>query len=228
MLGFKFKENFRYPFIATSATEYFQRWHISLNTWLRDYPYRALGGSRGSAFKVYFNIIFLLVLVGMWHGASWNFIFWGLYCGFLLAIQRYMIRNNLRIRIWHPLKVVLCFILFMFGMTFFRAESLTQAFVFLKGMLGFAYGDGLEYNTALYLNSKIIICLVIGYVGSLPVVPWIGGAYEKIREQISPQIVHLVDFCFMFGRLLAILAIFFAVILTLAAETHSPFIYFRF
>ncbi|MCX7766099.1 MAG: hypothetical protein N2246_05270, partial [Candidatus Sumerlaeia bacterium] len=148
--------------------------------------------------------------------------------GVLLAIQRYMIRNNLRIRIWHPLKVVLCFILFMFGMAFFRAESLTQAFVFIKGMLGFASGNGLEYNTGLYLNSKIIICLVIGYIGSLPVIPWITETYEKIRTDISPKIVPLVDFSFMFGRLLAIMAIFFAVILTLAAETHSPFIYFRF
>ncbi|MCD6384683.1 MBOAT family protein [Candidatus Sumerlaeota bacterium] len=228
MLGFKFKENFRYPFIAASATEYFQRWHISLNTWLRDYPYRAMGGSRGSAFKVYFNIITLLVLVGLWHGASWNFIFWGLLCGFYLSVQRYMIRNNLKTRVWHPIKVIFCFFLFMTSMAFFRAESLTQAFVFLKGIFGFVDGDGVEYHTGLYLNNKIILCLIVGYIGSLPVVPWLVSYYEKIRSRCSSRIMPLVEGLFLAGRVTCIILIFLGSAMTLASETYTPFIYFRF
>ena len=228
MLGFRFKENFRYPFIATSATEYFQRWHISLNTWLRDYPYSAMGGSRGPALKVYFNVISLLVMVGLWHGANWNFIIWGFNWGLLLAIQRYQIRNNLQIRLWRPLKVVFAFIIFMAGMVFFRAESLTQAFVFLKGMLGFAGGDGSEFHVSLYLNNKIILCMVFGYIGSLPVVQWIVAYYDKIVSRCNERAVPFIEAAFLLTRLMCIVVIFAACALTLIAESHQPFIYFRF
>lgn len=228
MFGFKFKENFRYPFISTSASEYFQRWHISLNTWLRDYPYRAMGGSRGKAFRVYFNLIMLLIMVGLWHGASWTFIFWGFYCGILLAIQRYQIRNNKKIRIPHPAKVVLGFVIFTSTLVFFRSKSMSQAFVFLKGMLGFAWGDGIEYHAGLYLNAKIILCMVVGYVGSLPVLPWLVSRYEKILARCGSGTAPLVEGAFVCLRLACIAALFLASAMILAAESHKPFIYFRF
>lgn len=228
MLGFRFKENFRYPFISTSATEYFQRWHISLNTWLRDYPYSAMGGSRGPALKVYFNVISLLIMVGLWHGASWNFIIWGFNWGLLLAIQRYQIRNNLKIRLWHPLKVIFAFIIFMSGMVFFRSSSLSQAFVFLKSMVGFAGGDGIEFHASLYLNNKIVLCMIFGYLGSLPIVQWIIAYYEKIITRCNRKIVPYIESAFMFTRLMCIVLIFGASALTLVAESHQAFIYFRF
>jgi alginate O-acetyltransferase complex protein AlgI len=228
ILGFKFRENFRYPFVAVSGTDYFQRWHISLNSWLRDYPYRAMGGSRGRAFRVYFNVIFLLILVGLWHGANWNFILWGFYCGILLAIQRYMIRNNLSSPVPKIIKVIFCFFLFMTSMAFFRAESMTQAFVFLKGIFGFVHGDGLEYHASLYLTPKIIFILIVGYLGSLPLVPWINSIYGKFHSRCSPGIAPFVEGAFLAARLVCIMAIFAASAMTLAAETHSPFIYFRF
>lgn len=228
MLGFKFKENFRYPFVAASGTEYFQRWHISLNTWLRDYPYRAMGGSRGTPFRVYFNVISLLVMVGLWHGAKWTFIFWGFYCGTLLALQRYMIRNNIQVKIWRPFKIVFCFILFMASMTFFRSGSMSQAFVFLKGLVGFAEGDGIAFHTGLFLNRKIVLCLIVGYIGSLPVVPLFVSYYERFQAHCHPRMVPYVQGVFMLARLLCIVFLFLAVAMTLAAESHSPFIYFRF
>lgn len=228
MLGFRFKENFRYPYISTSATEYFQRWHISLNTWLRDYPYKAMGGSRGSALRVYFNVILLLVMVGIWHGARWNFITWGLVCGLLLAVQRYMIRNQMRIPIPHPLKVVVCFLIFMSTMVFFRSESLSQAFVFLKGLFGQVHGDGVEYHAGLYLNRKVILCLVLGYIGSLPLVPWIAERYEAVKGRLGNRSALGLEVLYCAGRLACVAAVFLASAMALAGETHNPFIYFRF
>jgi alginate O-acetyltransferase complex protein AlgI len=228
MLGFKFRENFRYPFVAASGTEYFQRWHISLNTWLRDYPYRAMGGSRGTPFRVYFNVIALLVMVGLWHGAKWTFIFWGLYCGALLAVQRYMIRKDVQVKVWRPVKVVFCFILFMASMVFFRSGSMSQAFVFLKGLIGFSDGDGVAFHAGLFLNRKIVLCLMVGYFGSLPVVPWFVSYYEKFLSRCHPRMVPFVQGAFMFGRFICIVFVFLAAAMALAAESHSPFIYFRF
>jgi len=228
MMGFRFKENFRYPFMSASATEYFQRWHISLNTWLRDYPYRALGGSRGSAFRVYFNIIFLLILCGLWHGAQWSFIVWGLINGIFLAIQRYMVRNQVPVPVPRLLMWAFCFFCFIVSMAFFRSLSLTQSLVFVTNSFGFSSGDGSIYYPGLYLNARVIVCLLVATLGSFPVVPLFSGVFQRYRGSCSVSLGPYVDWAFYLGRATCLVAIFMTCVMVLVGQTHNPFVYFRF
>jgi D-alanyl-lipoteichoic acid acyltransferase DltB (MBOAT superfamily) len=145
LLGFHFPINFRRPYLASSITEFWRRWHISLSTWLRDYLYISLGGNRGGRWKTYRNLMLTMLLGGLWHGASWNFLIWGGYHGALLAIER-VFRGDRKLGGWsilYPFQAILTFVLVLIGWVFFRAANLHQSLYVLGQMFTRSRGHAL-------------------------------------------------------------------------------------
>ncbi|MFP5221021.1 MAG: MBOAT family O-acyltransferase [Acidobacteriota bacterium] len=233
MFGFKFMENFNYPYISRSVREFWRRWHISLSTWYRDYLYIPLGGNRVSNARVTFNLVLVFFLCGLWHGASWSFIVWGLYHGFFLGLERTRFGKWLD-GSWRPISHVYAILVFMVGWVFFRADSLGQAEAFLRAMAGFGGGSGKEWHVGLFLNPKVVIMLVLGVIGSMPIIPWIRDWRHRRLETMHGKGLSPAG-GMMLGAgvdalvgLVATPLILLLACMSLASGSHNPFIYFQF
>jgi alginate O-acetyltransferase complex protein AlgI len=227
MFGFVFPENFNYPYTARSITDFWRRWHMTLSSWFRDYLYIPLGGNRVRPLRVYLNLLTVFLLCGLWHGATWSFVLWGLFHGTFLIFERiglgeWLDRRTPILRHAYLLLVV------MVGWVFFNARDLSTALTYLSVMFGLRHGSGLEYNLALYLDPALLLALTAGVLGSMPVVPLVRRAWERIVQQ-SPQAQALAWEAI--GRMagVAMLAlIFFGSAMMAAHGSYSPFIYYRF
>jgi alginate O-acetyltransferase complex protein AlgI len=223
MFGFQFKENFNYPYIATSLKEFWSRWHISLSTWFRDYVYIPLGGNRSSEIKTYRNLLLVFLLTGIWHGASWTFILWGIVHGVFLSIERLGLGKLLK-RIWKPLQHFYLLLVVVISWVLFRSESLPQAIHYLHSMFTVT-----NYHTEPYLFAKVfsreaIFVVPIGILLSTPI-------YPKIEQQLT-QVYKQGRFsvaCLVSSLDLSFLACMFLLSVSkIASSTYEPFIYFRF
>ncbi len=219
MFGFRFLENFNYPYIATSIQDFWRRWHISLSTWWRDYLYIPLGGSKCSSARTYFNLIIVFFLCGLWHGASWTFAVWGLYQGFFLIIERAGFSNILK-KLPIAMRHVYAIIIFMFGWVIFRAETFHQALIFSKAMLGL---NGNSFHLFKDFNNYNIGMIALGVLFSAPVYPKMAEMYGIVRSRHS-NIWTLADIT----GYAVIFILFLFCILNLSAGTYNPFIYYRF
>ena len=209
MLGFDFIENFNYPYISKSITEFWRRWHISLGSWFRDYVYIPLGGSRVGKLRLLFNILTVWMLTGFWHGADWNFIIWGLYFAFLLVVEKIFLSKWLKgskvlSRIYVLFFVVISFVIF-------NASSLTEAFDYIGGMLGIGNYPLISLETVFYFKNYCLI-LILGLIGATPI-PKILASKLKISHWLEPIV------------LVGLLAIVTAY---LVDGSFNPFLYFRF
>ena len=220
LFGFRFPENFNYPYVARSLTEFWRRWHISLSTWFRDYVYVPLGGNRRGAARTFLNLWIVFFLCGLWHGAAWTFVAWGLYHGSFLVVERLGVGRWLE-RLWAPARHAYTMLAVMVGWVFFRAESLHQAAGYLGAMSGFANGSGLEQHVGLQLNAVVALALAAGVTGSAPVLPRLA----RWREGISVLNLRLVVEA---GRVAGLVLLLVASAMLMAAGTYNPFIYFRF
>jgi alginate O-acetyltransferase complex protein AlgI len=220
MFGFRFLENFNFPYISQSLTEFWRRWHISLSNWFRDYLYIPLGGNRVPPWRVYFNLVTVFFLCGLWHGASLNFIVWGLFHGGFLVVER-MGLGRLMTSWWTPLRHLYLILVVLVSWVFFRAATLPEAWGFLKTMAGFSTASGLEHPLALYLDAERLLALAIGIVGSTPIL----GAVKRWVERSPSGPVGIGASVVEVAGLGSILV---AAVMLLAAGTYNPFIYFRF
>lgn len=214
MFGFEFLENFNYPYISKSITEFWRRWHISLSTWFRDYVYIPLGGNRGTLIKHIRNIFIVWFLTGMWHGASWTFIAWGLYYGIILTLEKYVLKNYLQ-KLNAPLKHIYTLIIVIIGWVLFRAESFSMAFGFIKTMF-FMNGARLIDNQGMFFLSEYKIEILVAIIGCIPIYKSIESKFNNYRN-IYMVLKHIY-LCIIFG-----LCIIF-----LVKSSFNPFIYFRF
>jgi len=219
MLGFQFLINFNYPYISRSMREFWRRWHISLSRWFRDYLYIPLGGNRVSSRRVYFNLLVVFLLCGLWHGASWNFVIWGLIHGAFLAAERTAFGHWVS-RLWRPLQHAYVLLVVACAWVFFRAETLDQAITYLGAMFGFGGGDGVLYHAAMYIDPLVALIAVSGILGSAPLWP----APRRRLTGLPDGWRAVVDTAMIGVLLLMILG----ASLHMAAGTHNPFIYFRF
>ncbi len=227
MFGFKFLENFNYPYISQSIQEFWRRWHISLSTWFRDYLYIPLGGNRRSSLRVYLNLVTVFFLVGLWHGASWNFVIWGFYHGLFLTIERLGFTKWL-FSWWKPIRHIYVLLAVLVGWVFFRAETLQQSLAMLAAMSGFANSFGLEYTVALYLDTTVILALIIGIIGSTPIVTYWNQWWTKVTTSRTQQTAIMLNGLSDVAGIAAMMLVFLLSSMQLAAQTHNPFIYFRF
>ena len=164
MMGVDLMENFRLPYFSKSVTEFWQRWHISLSTWLRDYLYISLGGNRGGRWKTYRNLMLTMLLGGLWHGASWNFVIWGGANGGFLAIERALgVKTGVATPWWaRPMKVLLCFALICFTWVFFRSQTFAQALDILRG-IGTWRGTFYIRDLGVFLNLAAMLTLLLAF-----------------------------------------------------------------
>ncbi len=225
MLGFTFPENFNYPYYSKSIQEFWRRWHISLSTWFRDYLYIPLGGSRCEPARVYFNLVLVFFLCGLWHGASWAFVIWGLYHGAFLVVERVGLNRNLE-RLWLPMRHLYAVIVVMLGWVVFRAETFPQALDFYGALLGFAPGDDLQYNAAMYLSADVVCALILGAIFSCPALPWLIEWYKKKAHTTPIEPVLHVSYSGM--KFVFVLTVFLLSAMSISGGAYNPFIYFRF
>lgn len=222
MFGFRFNINFNYPYISKSLTEFWQRWHISLSTWFRDYLFAALGGYRCSRRRAYANLMIVFILCGMWHGATWNFFFFGAYQSVFLVAER-IVRIK-RIPLFQTAfgHVYLIFIV-LTTMVFFWTDDLAHAGSFYRAMFGFGTATPGLHVPGAFLNGEVLLVLLAGLLGSTPWLPKV-NAWLDARCANRPGLTALRQA----GVLIALALILLACMMKLAAGTHNPFIYFRF
>ena len=232
LFGFTFPENFNYPYIASSVQDFWRRWHMSLSRWFRDYVYVPLGGNRVSPARTYANLVTVFFLCGLWHGASWTFVVWGLYHGAFRVGERVVSRGEgrrakgdetvndaPRPSLSAPRRAashVYTLVAVMIGWVFFRADSFTQAVAMLKAMAGVGGGAPTVFDARWYLTPETVFALALGVVGSTPLAARLGRSLDP-RTPIAAV-----------ARAAMVAALFAASVLFIAASSYNPFIYFKF
>jgi alginate O-acetyltransferase complex protein AlgI len=214
LFGFRFPENFRWPYIAQTVQDFWRRWHMSLSTWFRDYLYVPLGGSRVSPARMYRNLVTVFFLCGLWHGASWNFVIWGLFHGLFLVVERVGLAGAI-MRLPRPVRHAYLLLVVMIGWVFFRAETLPGAIAFLRAMAGQSPAMPTPYGVMWYLTPELWLAIGAGIIGSIPWVP----ALARERED---------SWALGLASTAALAVLLLASIMQVAARTYNPFIYFRF
>ncbi|MCF8233849.1 MAG: hypothetical protein K9G67_15670 [Bacteroidales bacterium] len=217
MLGFDYPENFNYPYIAKSIKDFWRRWHISLSTWFRDYLYISLGGNRNGKWNTYRNLLLVFSLCGLWHGASWNFVVWGLFHGLFIVLERTRFNDFLDM-VPAFLRHIYVLMVVVVGWVFFRTESIQDSIAYLQAM--FAFQSDNYYILLELLRPDVIIMMVAGFIFSAPVVLKFLRALEDTRGR--KRIVLELPLMFVHFALLLLCA------MSLASGTYNPFIYFRF
>ncbi len=214
MFGFHFLENFNYPYIAKSITDFWRRWHISLSSWFRDYIYIPLGGNRVSKLKWIRNICVVWLLTGLWHGASWNFVLWGAYFAIILLIEKIFllkfIEKSPKIIQW-----LYSIFLIMLGWVIFRCESVELMKNVLSKMFMYQKSDLLQFITENINLLSSMLFILPAIIVSFPIVP-------KLKEKFNKSIIMYA------GYNLLILILFTINIVFLTSSSYNPFIYFRF
>ena len=224
LFGFRFKENFNFPYLAESIKDFWRRWHISLSTWFRDYLYIPLGGNREGKAKTYRNLIFVFFITGLWHGASWNFILWGFWHGTFIVIETLGFGIILE-KLFRPLRIIYSYIIVLFAWVMFRADNITYAGQYYKVLFGMGKTTNNFFNTiGAELSREQSMALLIAIAGSFGLFNFIGKLGTYIKSKTSFSIVPGIDIAkFAFSICLLILCTIFMI-----SGTYSPFIYFRF
>ena len=217
MFGFDFPENFNFPYIARSVRDFWHRWHITLSTWFRDYVYFPLGGNRGTEFQTRRNLLIVFITCGLWHGAGWNFIAWGLFHGLFISIERTRFGSVLQsvpaiVRHGYLLLVV------MVGWVFFHCETASEAVRYLHRLFDFQRTD--IRTVAEFLTPDVLFVMVSGIVVSMPVIPALRRRIDSLAGAPKVAAEFLWTTC-LFG-------LFLLGVASLASGGYNPFIYFRF
>ena len=215
IFGFKFLENFNYPYISRSITEFWRRWHISLSTWFKEYLYIPLGGNRVAKWRNYLNLFIVFLATGFWHGAAWNFIFWGLWHGMFIIFEKATGWHKREGIVVGFVQHIYCIFAFVIGWVMFRAENMTYAWQYIKNMFGLIkehqfVGKMLYYvdNIELMAFAAAVLCAVPLFSGMLKI-PY---RYKVCRTLVNVWLIVLFALSTMM----------------IAASTYNPFIYFRF
>ncbi len=219
MMGFNFLENFNYPYISSTVQEFWRRWHMSLSTWFKDYLYIPLGGNRKGKIRTYLNLIIVFACTGFWHGASWNFLVWGLYHGFFQILERLGLKKVLE-KLPRPLRFVghvYTMSVVVVGWVLFRADDLSMALNYIATM--FRFGDWGWRRAMAQLDGFTLLIMAIGIIFSIPIVP-------KLREKIEKSDGGEVAVSFIGGVSMFVLLL--ASVYCLSGSNYNPFIYFRF
>jgi alginate O-acetyltransferase complex protein AlgI len=212
MFGFVFPKNFDSPYRSRSITEFWRRWHLSLSTWLRDYLYIPLGGNRKSEGRTYVNLAMVMLLGGLWHGSSWNFVIWGAIHGGMLAIERMMGRDSFYSRLPAPIAILITFVIACIAWVFFRADTLGEALGYLVAMLGF----GADHGGAALVGSLMYTPYHLGTLILAAIIVWCGPQSWDFTRQLTWQKTVAIGLCFVVAMIM------------LTATSFHPFIYFIF
>ena len=220
MMGFHFKENFQYPYTAKSVTDFWRRWHISLGSFFRDYVYIPLGGNRKGKIRTYFNILVVWLLTGLWHGASWNFVLWGLFFCIFLIIEKIGLLKILN-KIPAIFSHIYLLIVVYFGWILFRFSDFRFIPVVLKGMFG-ANGNPLtDFETKTTLMGNIFFIVV----ALIAVTPLVKTIFAKLKPNKERRLLHVT---YTLGETVLPLVLLLLSTLALVGDKYNPFLYFQF
>ncbi|WP_083426218.1 MBOAT family O-acyltransferase [Tenacibaculum todarodis] len=212
MLGFVFSKNFDSPYSSRSITDFWRKWHISLSTWLRDYLYIPLGGNKKGKHRTYINLMIVMLLGGLWHGASWNFVIWGIIHGVFLSIERMVGKESLYKKLPKNASILVTFIIVVFAWVFFRSDTLSSAINYLSSMLGFNTNVITDNVIDILIwNPYYLLCFIISAI----VVWFFPQTWDFTKKITIPKAVY-------------ILTLFTVSVITLLTQSFNPFIYFIF
>ena len=214
IFGFRFKENFKYPYTSHSIREFWRRWHISLSSWFRDYVYIPLGGNRKGTLRTYVNLFIVFLLTGIWHGASWTFVLWGIYHGLFCIIERLGLEKFLERH--HLISWIYTILVVNFGWVFFRLDDLEKSLAIIARMLQPWRYSLSTYSLMELLSVKMILLIFAGIIsaGIIRHIFKITGLKKKMQYSVIE-----IAYCSI---------LFILCIMSLASSTYNPFIYFRF
>ena len=216
IFGFHFLENFQYPYISSSIKEFWKRWHISLSTWFKEYLYIPLGGNRKGKLRTCINKMIVFLATGLWHGANWTFVIWGIWHGIFLLLEDILPIKKIPKLIAHIYTLMVVCV----GFVIFRADTLANGLVMIKKMfLDWEFSKGQMQVALNQLNPLFLLMMLIGVVGSLPIIPKLAA---KARTSIQSWEV-VTGLSYIGGFILLLLCM-----LSLSGSTYNPFIYFRF
>lgn len=219
MMGFRFPENFRYPYISASITEFWRRWHMSLGQWFRDYVYIPLGGNRKGWSRQILNILIVWMLTGIWHGAGWNFLLWGLWFAFFLILEKIGLREILG---YFP-RIIGCIytvLVVLLGWVLFAIEDVSLIMTYLKSMFGM-WDAGMMDGYSLYLLKEYAILLAVSAIAATPLGHWLAEGLRRRENGTAIAVRRVLEK--LIPALLLIASITYIV-----DASYNPFLYFRF
>jgi alginate O-acetyltransferase complex protein AlgI len=225
MFGFRILENFNFPYISKSIREFWQRWHISLSNWFRDYLYIPLGGNRKGNRRTYINLWLVFLITGLWHGASNNFIIWGLLHGLFMVLERWWL-GGLLDRLWKPIRHLYTLLVVVVAWVFFRIEVFDDALAYLKVM--FVPSQQRSWQSLYYLDTEFVLFFVVAIIASTGLLRHFLINYWKwvrIKTQTSGKALVLISYQVRYLFVISSLAL---AVLYIASGSYNPFIYFKF
>ena len=228
MFGFNLPENFRYPYVSRSMREFWRRWHISLSTWLRDYLYIPLGGSRKSSGRTLANLLIVFLLCGLWHGANWTFVLWGLWHGMFLVLERII---PLQQKSWFQQGMGWLYttLAVLIGWVIFRSTSLTDAWQFLQIMAGGQSAGAAIPQEQLAADTLLMTELICAVLLAVPLYPLLRKGATNLLQQVQGRNTALVTVATVsLGRISLFSVLLYFVLITIAARAYHPFLYFQF
>jgi alginate O-acetyltransferase complex protein AlgI len=227
MFGFQFMENFNYPYFSQSIREFWRRWHISLSSWFRDYLYIPLGGNLCSKTRHHLNLLIVFFLCGLWHGASWTFVLWGLYHGVFIVLEHTGFGRVLG-RVARPLRHCYAILVVLAGWVLFRAPTFSGAIAFLANMMGITSGVVASRPLESLLTHQVACSMIAGVALSTPLWPGLKQWAGRILESFPQAVESVARATGALAHLLLILGLLLVSAAWLAGGTYNPFIYFRF
>lgn len=221
MFGFNIQENFRFPYAASSMQDFWRRWHISLTGWFREYLYIPLGGNRKGKMRTWINRLIVFFCTGLWHGADWTFVLWGLFHGAFLALETVVPKRKRRFRVLNHIYVLLVVCV---GFVLFRADTVGQAWMILSAMFtGWEYNPLIAASAMRIFDGLFCAMFVVAVVCAMPVGQWLRAWYGRCRESGKKRGSIVDGACYAIS-----IVLLFACMMSLAGGTFHPFIYFRF
>jgi len=218
VFGFRFLENFNYPYISKSVTEFWRRWHISLGSFFREYVYIPLGGNRVSVWKHIRNIAIVWFLTGFWHGAAWNFILWGLYYGMLLLIEKFLL-GRIKDKLPAFINIAVTLLLVLIGWVFFYYEDLSLCMLHLSTMFGFSGAAAIDPAATYYFKYNLVI-LVAAVLACLP--------WKAIFGKLPEKLQNVFAFIAPYTKPVAATLLLLLSVGMMITQSYNPFLYFRF
>lgn len=217
--GFHFPENFNYPYISRSVTEFWRRWHMTLSSWFREYVYIPLGGNRKGLGRQLINILIVWTLTGIWHGAGWNFLLWGMWFALWLIVEKIFLKKMLEALPGIVGNLYTMFLVII-GWVFFSIESGSHALNYLKVMLGMGEAGWIQ-SISLFDGMENMVIFIIALIGSTPIFAWIGKRLASSTNGYGIALYRILDKVVLGVLLIASIAY-------IVDATYNPFLYFRF
>jgi alginate O-acetyltransferase complex protein AlgI len=225
MLGFRFLENFNFPYIATSIREFWQRWHISLSNWFRDYLYIPLGGNKKGPYRTYFNLLIVFFLTGLWHGAGMNFVVWGLWHGFFMIVERLGFGKFLK-RLPKAVSNFYVILVVLISWVPFRATTLSDSVAYVRQMFSFTAASSVDFSE--FYSPALWVLLAVAVAGAYGIFPLLWKQIVQMYRRCNSALRLSFSWSFDIVSTAFFIGILVLCTVMLLSGTYNPFIYFRF